>query len=76
VVCHHYKKSILKALRSVIHRADYLDVLEKAVRQAGVDFRLNAEVAHVEFDTPSVRLANGEDVKGDVVVAADGKILR
>lgn len=67
------KDPALRTLRRVIHRADYLDVLEKAAQEAGVDFQFNTEVAGIDFKDTLVQLTSGETVKGDVIVAADGE---
>ncbi|KAK1674055.1 hypothetical protein BDP55DRAFT_584798 [Colletotrichum godetiae] len=56
----------------VIARPDYHDVLWNAAKEAGVELRLGAEAAEIDFEVPSVHLATGEIVKGDVIVGADG----
>lgn len=53
-----------------IHRADLHSVLVKAARDAGVDLRTGAEVSHI--DGADAVLADGDVVKGDLVVGADG----
>ncbi|EAW11328.1 putative salicylate hydroxylase [Aspergillus clavatus NRRL 1] len=57
----------------VVHRADLHDALiEKALALANVDLRVNSTVTNVSFSPPSVTLADGTVVHGDVVIAADG----
>jgi salicylate hydroxylase len=43
-----------------------------AAKDIGVDLRLGCEVTTIDFQAPSVELAGGEVVKGDVVIGADG----
>lgn len=59
--------------QAVIHRADLHNALiERALAQETVTLRENSLVTDVTFDPPSVILANGEIVRGDVVIGADG----
>jgi 2-polyprenyl-6-methoxyphenol hydroxylase-like FAD-dependent oxidoreductase len=53
-----------------VHRAD----LQAALAEAACDLRLNAEVSSVEDDDhgATVRLADGAQERGDLVVGADG----
>lgn len=55
-----------------IHRADLLAALVAAAGAAGVTFRLGAEVAEVDAEDGAVRLASGEMLASDAVIAADG----
>jgi len=50
-------------------------VLVQEASRLGVDLRLNADVKDVRFEDTKVYLRNGEEVSGDVIVAADGKGL-
>jgi salicylate hydroxylase len=54
------------------HRADIHAGLLEAALKAGADIRTNAAVVKYDFETPSVTLANGTVIKGDLVIAADG----
>ncbi|OHE95128.1 hypothetical protein CORC01_09515 [Colletotrichum orchidophilum] len=56
----------------VIARPHYHDVLWNAAKEAGVELRLGSEAVEIDFEDPSVRLATGEVVSGDVVIGADG----
>ncbi|CAE6816876.1 Kynurenine 3-monooxygenase [Paraburkholderia aspalathi] len=60
------------ALLYNVHRADLIDLLAKALPPNVV--RLGAEVASVSQDDESawVTLQNGEVIRGDVVIGADG----
>lgn len=56
-----------------VHRADLIDLLAEAVREAGVKVRLLQKVAHVEAGSaPVVHLANGARLRADLVLGADG----
>jgi flavin-dependent dehydrogenase len=39
----------------------------------GADVRLNAEVRDIDFDTTKVLLRNGDEISGNVIIAADGE---
>ena len=55
------------------HRADLIDLLGDAVREAGVQVRLLQNVAEVlPGPTPAVRLVNGNEKTADLVIGADG----
>ena len=55
-----------------VHRADYHAALVTRAREVGVDIRLSSKVDIVDFDAPSVTLDDGNVVKADVVIGADG----
>lgn len=56
-----------------VHRSDLIDVLADAVRAAGVKvLLLQKAVDIVPGETPLVRLANGAEMKADLVIGADG----
>ena len=55
-----------------VHRADYHAALVAKAREVGVDIRLSSKVDTVDFEAPSVTLDNGELVKADVIIGADG----
>lgn len=57
----------------LIHRADYMTVLLEEARRLGVQIQLGCEVDSVDFNTPSVKLRNGDVCESDVVVGCDGK---
>ncbi len=55
-----------------IHRADlHAALLGKAV-EAGVNIRMSSKVTKYNWDEPSATLEDGEVLKADVIVAADG----
>ncbi|KAK3072142.1 hypothetical protein LTR53_007335, partial [Teratosphaeriaceae sp. CCFEE 6253] len=55
-----------------LHRVDVQRALADRAGELGAKLRLGARVADVDFDKPSVRLDNGEELHADLVVAADG----
>ncbi len=58
---------------SFVHRADLVDLLGRAAREAGVKLRLLQKVAEVTPGArPSILLANGDRSGGDLVIGADG----
>lgn len=56
-------------------RADYQVVLHQTALAAGCELRLGAKVVSVDEDAPAVTLASGEEVRGDLVIVADGMPL-
>ncbi|KAK2591157.1 hypothetical protein QQS21_011151 [Conoideocrella luteorostrata] len=56
----------------LMHRADYMSILLVEARRLGVQINLGCEVQHVEFDTPSVTLADGQVHEAHVIVSCDG----
>lgn len=56
-----------------LHRADLIGLLADAAREAGVKIRLLQKVERVTVgDKPAVHLANGAEMKADLVIGADG----
>ncbi|MEM9877894.1 MAG: FAD-dependent monooxygenase [Pseudomonadota bacterium] len=57
-----------------IHRADLIDVLGRAAQARGIEIRLSQQVAEFteEGDYAAVRLAGGEKLRAQCVIAADG----
>ncbi|WP_204114044.1 FAD-dependent monooxygenase [Shimia biformata] len=56
-----------------VHRADLIDILAGAAREAGVKIRLLQKVDTIEPGPhPVVRLENGDAIASDLVVGADG----
>ncbi|KAM0721729.1 hypothetical protein Q7P37_002654 [Cladosporium fusiforme] len=55
-----------------LHRVDLQVALCERAKQLGVEVRLGARVADVDFETPSVSLESGDILTADLVVAADG----
>lgn len=57
----------------LVHRADLIDLLARAVRAAGIPLRLLQRVERVEpGPLPALLLANGAQARADLVVGADG----
>ncbi|CAI7581789.1 unnamed protein product [Penicillium palitans] len=57
----------------VIHRADLHNaIIDRALALPNVKLRENSHVTDVQFSPASVGLANGEIMRGDVVIGADG----
>ncbi|OBZ73032.1 3-hydroxybenzoate 6-hydroxylase 1 [Grifola frondosa] len=54
-----------------IHRADFHKLLYDLAAPV-MDLRLNATVVSVDPDAPSLTLASGETVHGDLIIGADG----
>lgn len=54
------------------HRADLLNLLAQGAGAAKVDIRLGCDVRDADPDSGEVRLATGETLKGQCVIAADG----
>lgn len=55
-----------------MHRSDYMQVLYDEARRLGVGFMFGCDVVDVDFEAPRLRLASGEALHADVVVACDG----
>ncbi|KAI9700290.1 MAG: hypothetical protein M1836_002305 [Candelina mexicana] len=76
LVCRkNYRKEIEEGFGSPIcclHRVDLHQTLARRARDLGVDIWLGVRIRDVEFEGPSIRLDDGQVVKGDVVLAADG----
>jgi salicylate hydroxylase len=56
----------------LVHRADFHAILAEAAISLGVTIRLKSPVETVDFSAPALILENGDVVKGDAVIAADG----
>ncbi|KAJ5630445.1 salicylate hydroxylase [Penicillium longicatenatum] len=56
----------------VIHRASLHSILHRHAVQAGAKIRLDATISKYDFDNGSVELKDGEILKADLVVGADG----
>jgi salicylate hydroxylase len=55
-----------------LHRVDLQVALYERAKQLGVEVRLGARVADVDFETPLIQLESGEELRSDLIVAADG----
>lgn len=56
----------------LIHRADFQALLFDAAKALGVEIRLGCYVESIDVSGPTVKLATGETLTGDVVIGADG----
>ncbi|CAH0041864.1 unnamed protein product [Clonostachys rhizophaga] len=56
----------------LIHRADYQRILCQYAEKLGAKVLLNSPVDSVDEAGPSVKLANGDVLTGDLIVGADG----
>ena len=56
-----------------LHRADLVNLLfNTAKERPNINLRMGCKVVSYDFETPSVTLAHGEQVKGDLIVCCDG----
>ncbi|KAI1112707.1 hypothetical protein F5Y14DRAFT_442360 [Nemania sp. NC0429] len=60
----------------VIHRADLLRALLSGAETKRIEIKLGSEVTEIDFNTPSLRLANGEIYEADLILGADGERSR
>ncbi|KAK1600335.1 uncharacterized protein LY79DRAFT_585825 [Colletotrichum navitas] len=56
----------------VIHRADFHAVLWQTCKELGVDLCLGMSVEGIDFENNIVRLKDGEDIRSDIIIGADG----
>lgn len=54
-------------------RSGYQVVLHQAALAAGCELRLWSKVEAIDENAASITLANGEEIKGDLIVIADGE---
>jgi salicylate hydroxylase len=54
-------------------RTEYQKVLYDRAVELGVTVRLGCKIQEIDESVPSAKLDNGEVVKGDLIVGADGK---
>ena len=54
------------------HRGDYHEAFLKAVRNKGVPIHMGCNVISFDDSVPALRLATGEKIIADVIIAADG----
>ncbi len=55
-----------------IHRADYHKILVAEATRLGVPIHLDASVAQIDFEKPSVHLKDGKEFHADLILGADG----
>ncbi|OJJ82587.1 uncharacterized protein ASPGLDRAFT_1496110 [Aspergillus glaucus CBS 516.65] len=55
-----------------MHRADLQLAIFERAQELGVRFRFGATVTSYDFEGSKVSLANGNEVPGDLIIAADG----
>lgn len=56
-----------------MHRADLQLAMFERARELGVKFRFGATVNRYDFQAAKVSLANGAELSGDLIIAADGE---
>jgi 2-polyprenyl-6-methoxyphenol hydroxylase-like FAD-dependent oxidoreductase len=49
-------------------------MLYSAAIDIGVEVRLASRIVHIDESIPTVSLANGEKIEGDLLVGADGML--
>lgn len=54
------------------HRADVQRAMFERAKELGVEFRFGARVENYDFTSPTAFLADGEAIKADLIVGADG----
>jgi 2-polyprenyl-6-methoxyphenol hydroxylase-like FAD-dependent oxidoreductase len=57
-------------------RGDFQHILYEAAKKRDVMVRFNCQVADVDDKGPSVTLSSGEKIEADLIVAADGTLLK
>lgn len=57
----------------VIHRGELHQILHRHALKQGVEIMVDCRVVEYDFHAPGIKLATGERVIADMVVAADGK---
>ncbi|KAF2765156.1 FAD/NAD(P)-binding domain-containing protein [Teratosphaeria nubilosa] len=55
-----------------LHRVDVQRALANRAKELSVQVRLGSRVADLDFEKPSVKIENGEELQADLIVAADG----
>ncbi|OGM50599.1 salicylate hydroxylase, partial [Aspergillus bombycis] len=63
---------LVSHLSSIIHRADYQQILFDRAMIMGVTVRFGATVEDLDFQDMQVVLKGGQTVAGDVIIGADG----
>lgn len=58
-----------------MHRADLQLAMFERARELGVKFRFGATADRYDFQAAKVFLADGGEVSGDLVIAADGELV-
>lgn len=56
-----------------MHRADLQIAMFERAQELGVRFRFGATVTSYDFEGSKVSLSNGDQVSGDLIIAADGE---
>ncbi|KAL9107507.1 MAG: hypothetical protein Q9227_007609 [Pyrenula ochraceoflavens] len=57
----------------VVNHKDLLHILLSEAKKLGVEVKFGANIAAIEFSTPSLILSTGETYEGDVMFGADGE---
>lgn len=56
----------------LIHRADFHRILHERAIKLGVTVKTRCQVKSADPNVPSVTLYNGDTIKADIVIGADG----
>lgn len=67
-----YTEALYRAPSYTVHRADWQQILRKAVLDRGVQIRFSCKVVGVDCDTGTIQLKGGRSMTADLIVAADG----
>jgi salicylate hydroxylase len=59
----------------LIHRADFHRILYERAVELGVTVKTNRQVKSADPTIPSATLCNGDTIKADLVIGADGIFL-
>ena len=55
-----------------LHRVDVQRALYDRAKELGIEVRLGAKVAKIDFDRPALELETGEELNADLLIGADG----
>jgi 2-polyprenyl-6-methoxyphenol hydroxylase-like FAD-dependent oxidoreductase len=69
------RKLLISNHSSVIHRADYHEVMLNEAERLGVQIRLGCNVESLDFEQTEVVVEGGKRLKADVIVGADGTYI-
>lgn len=58
-----------------MHRADLQIAMFERAQDLGVKFRFGVTVTTYDFEGSKVSLSNGDEVSGDLIIAADGEFI-
>lgn len=56
-----------------VHRGDLYQALLVKARETGATFCLSSKIVDYQLDEPSLMLENGDKIRSDLIIAADGE---